>query len=53
MRGVLPVKMKEIYLDNASANKVDARVKEVMLKCFDVVYGNPSSIHFKGIEAKE
>jgi len=45
--------MEEIYLDNAATTKVDdsvaKKVKEVFLKD----YGNASSLHTKGREAKE
>ena len=43
---------KEIYLDNAAATSVHNEVKQEMLKYFDLNYGNPSSIHSKGLEAK-
>lgn len=41
-----------IYLDHASATYVDPRVLEAMLPYFSEKYGNPSSLHQKGIEAK-
>ncbi|PIP60711.1 cysteine desulfurase NifS [Candidatus Uhrbacteria bacterium CG22_combo_CG10-13_8_21_14_all_47_17] len=40
------------YLDHAAATPVDARVLEAMLPYFSSVYGNPSSFHSVGIEAK-
>jgi cysteine desulfurase len=44
---------KEVYLDNASTTKVDERVYKKMKKYFLENYGNPSSMHSKGVEAKK
>ncbi|HRZ85341.1 MAG TPA: cysteine desulfurase family protein [Candidatus Paceibacterota bacterium] len=44
---------KIIYLDNAATTKVDDKVIKEMLPFFSERYGNASSIHKKGIEAKE
>ncbi|MBI2630119.1 IscS subfamily cysteine desulfurase [Candidatus Pacearchaeota archaeon] len=44
--------MKEIYLDNAATTKVDERVLKEMEKYHSEYYGNASSIHDKGEEAK-
>jgi cysteine desulfurase len=45
--------MKEIYLDNAATTPYDSKVIEEMLPYFSDFYGNPSSFHSKGKEAKD
>src|SRR3989344_6711018 len=42
-----------VYLDYASATPTDPRVIAAMLPYFTEKFGNPSSIHAKGMEAKE
>jgi len=45
--------MKLVYLDNAATTAIDAEVEKFMQKCQLGLYGNASSIHKKGREAKE
>src|SRR3989344_1908029 len=44
--------MRTIYLDNAATTKVDERVLKAMLPHFTEKYGNASSQHLVGQEAK-
>ena len=44
--------MKRIYLDHAATTPVDPRVVEAMLPYFHEVFGNPSSLHAIGQEAR-
>ncbi len=43
----------EIYLDNSATTPVFPEVKAAMARMFDEEYGNPSSMHLKGVEAEE
>lgn len=44
--------MKEVYLDNAATTKVDFKVVSVMTPFLEEKYGNASSTHYKGEEAR-
>ncbi|MCY3756161.1 MAG: cysteine desulfurase family protein [Acidobacteria bacterium] len=45
--------MRRIYLDNNATTRVAAEVLEAMLPCYGELFGNPSSVHGYGQEAKE
>ncbi len=42
----------EVYFDNAATTAVFQEVKDIMIKLMDEDYGNPSSLHMKGVEAE-
>lgn len=42
----------EAYLDNSATTRVSDTVKDLMVKIMTEDYGNPSSLHLKGIEAE-
>lgn len=42
----------EAYLDNAATTKASSSVKDVMVEALEINYGNPSSMHRKGMEAE-
>ncbi|MDR1182435.1 MAG: cysteine desulfurase [Bacteroidales bacterium] len=50
---MLANKNKSIYFDNASTTPLDNRVWEEMLPYGNMIFGNPSSLHSYGMEAKE
>jgi cysteine desulfurase len=50
---MLENKRNPIYFDNASTTPLDNRVWEAMLPYGDAIFGNPSSLHSYGMEAKE
>jgi cysteine desulfurase len=45
--------MGKIYLDHASAMPVDPRVLDFAEKYLNEIFGNPSSLHSAGLEAKK
>ena len=44
---------KRIYLDHAATTPVDSRVLDAMRPFFEGTYGNPSSLHYWGRQAKK
>lgn len=43
----------EVYLDNSATTRVFPEVAELMTKIMCVDYGNPSSLHMKGVTAEQ
>ena len=43
----------QIYADNAATTKISDVALKAMMPCFETLYGNPSSLHSVGQEAKE
>ena len=44
--------MKQVYVDNAATTALDPEVLEAMLPYMQTMYGNASSLHAYGREAK-
>jgi cysteine desulfurase NifS len=44
---------RRIYLDNNATTMMAAEVREAMMPCLEALYGNPSSIHSRGKDARE
>ena len=42
----------EVYFDNSATTRVYPEVKDIMIKVMDEDYGNPSSLHLKGVQAE-
>lgn len=42
----------QVYLDNAATTPLEPRVKEVMIEAMEMSFGNPSSIHAQGRQAR-
>ena len=42
-----------VYADNAATTKISSHALQAMMPCFEKFYGNPSSLHTVGQEAKE
>ena len=45
--------MLQVYADNAATTKMSQAAIQAMIPYFDSIYGNPSSLHSVGQEAKE
>ncbi len=45
--------MKEIYFDNSATTKISERVKNAVISSMVTYWGNPSSVHDKGICAEK
>ena len=43
----------QVYADNAATTKISAAALGAMMPCYEKFYGNPSSLHTVGQEAKE
>ena len=43
----------QVYADNAATTKISRHALDAMLPAFENIYGNPSSLHSVGQEAKE
>ena len=43
----------QVYADNAATTKISQHALQAMMPCFETFYGNPSSLHTVGQEAKE
>lgn len=43
----------EVYFDNAATTKIIPEVRDIMLETMDEEYGNPSSMHMKGVGAEK
>ena len=43
---------KEVYLDNSATTRCSERAKDLMVQLLMEDYGNPSSLHMKGVEAE-
>ena len=45
--------LKEIYLDNSATTKVYTEAAKAAFEVMTEIYGNPSSLHMKGVEAEK
>ena len=43
----------QVYADNAATTKISSNSLQAMMPCYEKYYGNPSSLHTIGQEAKE
>jgi len=53
MKKTCPERSRRIYLDHNATTPVDKRVLDAMEPYFCEIYGNPSSIHLSGQEARK
>ena len=44
--------MREVYLDNCATTRTDPDIASAALEVMTTAYGNPSSLHSKGLEAQ-
>jgi cysteine desulfurase len=44
---------RRVYLDHITATPLDPRVFEAMKPCFEEVFGNPSTLHQQGLQARD
>ena len=44
---------REIYLDNSATTKVYTEAAKAAFEVMTEIYGNPSSLHMKGVEAEK
>ena len=44
--------LTEVYLDNSATTRCSERAEDLMVKVLMEDYGNPSSLHMKGVEAE-
>lgn len=44
--------MSEVYFDNSATTKMSARARDKMLSVINESYGNPSSLHKKGLDSE-
>jgi len=45
--------MEQIYFDHSATTPLDPRIVEIMLPYYGTNFGNPSSLHWAGQQAKE
>ena len=43
----------QAYLDNSATTRCSKRATDLMVKLLTEDYGNPSSMHMKGVEAEK
>lgn len=43
----------DVYFDNAATTRIIPEVRNIMLETMDYAYGNPSSVHIKGVDAEK